>query len=136
MNIIAIFVFSLSISIGEFLSVPEIGKLKIQRRLQQKPLVSLSMDDSLIKPNAENNWKKQHRIDLSNIKSENQLIQGDKNEMEIKSDVNRSGSISIGEFMSVPTRFVRESKSSNPSILCRVVSIHSVLKSEKKYSIS
>ena len=26
---------------------------------------------------AENNWKKQHRIDLSNIKSENQLIQGD-----------------------------------------------------------
>ena len=49
--------------------------------------VRLSMDDSLIKPmpyndeleqkNAENNWKKQHRIDLSNIKSENQLIQGD-----------------------------------------------------------
>lgn len=25
---------------------------------------------------AENNWKKQHRMDLSNIKSEHQLIQG------------------------------------------------------------
>ena len=25
---------------------------------------------------AENNWKKQHRMDLSNIKSEYQLIQG------------------------------------------------------------
>ena len=25
---------------------------------------------------AENNWKKQHRMDLSNIKSEQQLIQG------------------------------------------------------------
>ena len=33
---------------------------------------------------AENNWKKQHRMDLSNIKSEHQLIQGDKNGMEIK----------------------------------------------------
>ena len=64
-----------SINIGEFVSVPD-GKLKIQRRLQQKPLVSLSMDGSLIKPNAENNWKKQHRMDLSNIKSEHQLIQG------------------------------------------------------------
>ena len=32
----------------------EVGKLKIQRRAQQKPLVSLAMDDSLIKPMLDN----------------------------------------------------------------------------------
>ena len=63
-----------------------IYSLRTQQHLGELLKSSLANDEQqLVKlEQAENNWKKQHRMDLSNVKSEHQLIQGDKSGMEIK----------------------------------------------------
>ena len=55
-----------------------INSLQTQQNSVELLKSSLANDQQqLVKlEEAENNWKKQHRMDLSNIKSEYQLIQG------------------------------------------------------------
>ena len=107
MNILVIFVFSLSISIGEFVSVP----------------------DGFVDKSKMNAWNLKSFASLSKEESEKRFEDTDEDgDSIISGDEYKRAEFDLDKNPS--TRFVRETNSSNPSILCRVVSIHSMLKSK------